>query len=52
MSSYRKKLIDKVITQIITDLDEHDIEPLKILIKDLLEIEEARKTIETYLEIP
>jgi len=52
MASYRKKLVDKVIDQIIIDLDENNFEDLANLIKDLLEIEEARKAIERYLEIP
>jgi len=49
MSSYREKLVDKVIAQIITDIDQEYVEPLKTLIQELLQIEEARKAIERYM---
>jgi len=51
MSSYREKLVDKVIDQIIIDIDEDNFEDLANLIRDLLQIEEARKAIERYLEV-
>ena len=49
MSSYREKLADKVIAQIITDIDQEYVEALKALIQELLQIEEARKAIERYM---
>ena len=51
MARYREKLVIKVLNQLILDVDEEDFEPVASLIKDLLEIQEARKALERYLEV-
>jgi len=51
MAKYREKLVIKVLNQLILDLDDEDFEPLADLIKDLLEIHDARKALERYLEV-